>query len=67
VQRVTTVVVLDNLKRRGSELALERLRATGIEFAHGDVRVSDDLATIGPRRATKPIPRITKSILVLGV
>ena len=43
-----TVVVLDNLKRRGSELALERLRANGVEFAHGDVRGSDDLAAIGP-------------------
>jgi CDP-paratose 2-epimerase len=36
-----TVVVLDNLKRRGSELAVERLRASGVEFMHGDVRVSD--------------------------
>ena len=44
----TAVVALDNLKRRGSELALERLRAGGVEFVHGDVRVSDDLATIGP-------------------
>jgi CDP-paratose 2-epimerase len=42
------VVVLDNLKRRGSELALERLRRNGVEFAHGDVRVSDDVAAIGP-------------------
>src|SRR5262249_24827096 len=42
-----TVVVLDNLKRRGSELALERLRAGGVEFVHGDVRVTDDLAAIG--------------------
>ena len=42
-----TVVVLDNLKRLGSELALERLCASGVEFAHGDVRVSDDLAAIG--------------------
>ena len=42
------MVALDNLKRRGSELALERLRAGGVEFAHGDVRVSDDLAAIGP-------------------
>lgn len=31
------VVVLDNLKRRGSEFALERLRASGVEFAHDDV------------------------------
>jgi CDP-paratose 2-epimerase len=42
-----TVVVLDNLKRRGSELAIERLRAGGVEFAHGDVRISDDLSAIG--------------------
>jgi CDP-paratose 2-epimerase len=43
-----TVIVLDNLRRRGSELALERLTASGVEFAHGDVRVSDDLAAVGP-------------------
>src|SRR6516165_8843907 len=42
------VIVLDNLKRRGSELALERLRRNGVEFTHGDVRVSDDVAAIGP-------------------
>jgi CDP-paratose 2-epimerase len=42
-----TVVALDNLKRRGSELALERLRASAVEFVHGDVRVSDDVAAIG--------------------
>ena len=42
------VIVLDNLKRRGSELALERLRQSGLEFVHGDVRVSDDVAAIGP-------------------
>src|SRR6516165_8601127 len=42
------VVVLDNLRRRGSELALKRLRAGGVEFVHGDVRVSDDLTVIGP-------------------
>jgi CDP-paratose 2-epimerase len=47
-QTTARVVALDNLKRRGSELALERLRASGVEFAHGDVRVSDDLAAIGP-------------------
>lgn len=43
-----TVVAFDNLKRRGSELTLTRLRAGGVEFAHGDVRVPDDLAAIGP-------------------
>jgi CDP-paratose 2-epimerase len=42
------VVALDNLKRRGSELAIERLRASGVEFVHGDVRVSDDLTAVGP-------------------
>src|SRR3974390_421994 len=44
----TTVVVPDNLKRRGSELALERLRAGGVQFGHGDVRISTDLGAIGP-------------------
>jgi CDP-paratose 2-epimerase len=32
-----TVVAFDNLRRRGSELALSRLRAAGVEFRHGDV------------------------------
>jgi CDP-paratose 2-epimerase len=43
-----SVVAFDNLKRRGSEFALERLRAGGVEFAHGDVRTPTDLASIGP-------------------
>jgi len=33
-----TVIAFDNLKRRGSELALGRLRDGGAEFVHGDVR-----------------------------
>jgi CDP-paratose 2-epimerase len=37
------VVVLDNLKRRGSELNLPRLRAAGVRFLHGDVREPADL------------------------
>lgn len=41
------VVALDNLRRRGSELALPRLRAAGVEFSHGDVRNPEDLAEIG--------------------
>jgi len=41
------VVALDNLKRRGSELALERLRAAGVEFVHGDIRCPEDLAEAG--------------------
>ena len=43
----TTVVAFDNLKRRGSELALERLQKGGVEFVHGDVRSSDDLCALG--------------------
>jgi CDP-paratose 2-epimerase len=39
--------VVDNLRRRGSELAIERLRAHGIEFIHGDIRSTDDLAEAG--------------------
>ena len=42
------VIAFDNLKRRGSELALPRLRAGGVEFVHGDVRVASDLAAVGP-------------------
>lgn len=37
------VVVLDNLKRRGSELNLPRLKQYGIEFIHGDIRNKEDL------------------------
>lgn len=40
------VVVLDNLKRRGSELNLPRLKAEGIQFVHGDIRVPDDLTNL---------------------
>src|ERR1700687_5441384 len=43
-----TVVAFDNLKRRGSELTLSRLRASGVEFVHGDVRSIDDLTNAGP-------------------
>ena len=37
------IIALDNLKRRGSELNLLRLRAAEIEFVHGDVRNPEDL------------------------
>lgn len=40
------VIALDNLKRRGSELNLPRLRAAGVEFVHGDVRVQSDLMAL---------------------
>jgi CDP-paratose 2-epimerase len=40
------VVALDNLKRRGSELNLPRLREGGVRFVHGDVRDLDDLTAL---------------------
>ena len=43
-----TVTALDNLKRRGSELILPRLRAGGVNFLHGDIRQPGDLAATGP-------------------
>lgn len=36
------IFALDNLKRRGSELNLPRLREAGIEFVHGDIRNKED-------------------------
>ena len=41
------VVAFDNLHRRGSELALPRLRAGGVEFVHGDVRNPEDFDSLG--------------------
>ncbi len=41
------VIALDNLKRRGSELAVRRLSVAGVEFRHGDVRNREDLAEVG--------------------
>lgn len=41
------VIAFDNLRRRGSELALERLRRGGVVFRHGDVRNPEDLAEVG--------------------
>jgi CDP-paratose 2-epimerase len=41
------IQALDNLKRRGSELNLPRLREAGVLFEHGDVRVLDDLVGLG--------------------
>ena len=42
------IIAFDNLKRRGSELNLPRLRAAGIEFVHGDVRNKEDFAALPP-------------------
>ena len=43
-----SVTALDNLKRRGSELALGRLDAGGIRFHHGDIRNPEDITEVGP-------------------
>jgi len=44
----TQIIVLDNLKRRGSEFSLPRLRDFGVTFIHGDVRAAEDLDAVGP-------------------
>lgn len=41
------VVALDNLKRRGSELCIERLKQGGVEFLHGDIRCLADIEEVG--------------------
>ena len=42
------VIALDNLKRRGSELSIPRLRDAEVEFVHGDVRDYSDIEQVGP-------------------
>ena len=42
-----SVTVLDNLRRRGSELALGRLDSAGVQFHHGDIRNAEDIAEVG--------------------
>ncbi|WP_341736923.1 NAD-dependent epimerase/dehydratase family protein [Microcoleus sp. CAWBG640] len=37
------IICLDNLRRRGSELNLPRLKSSGIEFVYGDIRTAADL------------------------
>lgn len=37
------VLAFDNLRRRGAELNLSRLREAGATFVHGDVRIAADL------------------------
>jgi CDP-paratose 2-epimerase len=38
-----TVYAFDNLRRRGSELNLPRLKEAGVVFIHGDIRNQEDL------------------------
>lgn len=42
----STLIAVDNLKRRGSELNLERLRSAGVEFIHGDIRSKEDFESL---------------------
>lgn len=41
------IFVFDNLKRRGSELNLPRLKNAKINFVHGDIRNKEDFEEIG--------------------
>jgi CDP-paratose 2-epimerase len=45
-QRGCSVTSFDNLRRRGSELALARLRSAGVRFEHGDIRNPEDLSAL---------------------
>jgi CDP-paratose 2-epimerase len=40
------IAALDNLRRRGSELNLPRLKAAGIPFFHADIRCLEDLTAV---------------------
>ncbi|HEV2723893.1 MAG TPA: NAD-dependent epimerase/dehydratase family protein [Thermoleophilaceae bacterium] len=42
------LIAFDNLRRRGSELNLRRLREAGVQFVHGDVRENEDLRALEP-------------------
>lgn len=42
----TDIICFDNLKRRGSELNLSRLKEAGVLFFHGDVRADEDFEDI---------------------
>lgn len=41
------VISLDNLKRRGSELNISRLKQGGVKFVHGDIRQIEDIRAVG--------------------
>src|SRR5437588_7340948 len=41
------IAALDNLRRRGSELNIPRLKRSGVRFVHGDIRQLNDLLEAG--------------------
>lgn len=43
----TRIIALDNLRRRGSELNINRLKSCGVEFVHGDIRNREDIDSVG--------------------
>lgn len=43
-----SIVALDNLKRKGSHLNLDRLNKHDINFIHGDIRNKEDFEQVGP-------------------
>ena len=45
------ITAFDNLRRRGSELNLSRLREAGVSFVHGDVRSLNDLLDLAAHDA----------------
>lgn len=42
-----TIIALDNLKRRGSELSLDDFKKNDIRFVHGDIRNMEDIMNVG--------------------
>jgi CDP-paratose 2-epimerase len=44
-----SVICLDNLKRRGSELNIKRLTSQGIKFVHGDIRNKEDFESVSEK------------------
>ena len=40
------IIALDNLRRRGSELILDRLHSADVHFVHGDIRNREDLEAL---------------------
>lgn len=43
-----SIIVFDNLKRRGSELNLTDFKKNDIQFIHGDIRNTEDFEQLGP-------------------
>src|ERR1700741_5334610 len=43
-----TIIVCDNLKRKGSELNLNRIKDLGIRFIHLDIRNKSDFEALPP-------------------